>query len=121
MPVEMNEPVMALAVNSSDFLQTLDQQTLKVTGLADAQYTLNIDGKEVSAFTKEQLAEGINLATLPTPMVKQAQEVHKLTLEHNNVHFQRGRQIQVPLPSEKSTNGRKRFTERMEASKEEEA
>jgi len=121
MPVEMNEPVMALAVNSSDFLQTLDQQTLKVAGLADARYTLNIDGKEVGAFTKEQLAEGINLATLATPMVKQAQEVHKLTLEHNNVHFQRWRQIQVPLASEKSATVRKRITELMEAMDEEEA
>ncbi len=121
MPVDMNEPVMALAVNSSDFIQTLDQQTLKVTGLADARYTLNIDVKEVGAFTKEQWAEGINLATLPTPMVKQAQEVHKLTLEHNNVHFQRWRQVQVPLAGEKSANVRKRITELMEAMDEEEA
>jgi len=112
---------MALAVNSSDFIQTLDQQTLKVAGLADARYTLNIDGKEVGAFTKEQLAEGINLATLPTPMVKQAQEVHKLTLEHNTLHFQRWRQVQVPLAGEKSANVRKRITELMEAMDEEEA
>ena len=97
MPVDLNDPIIALAVKSSDFLQALNQQTLKVTGLRAANFELKIDGGEQSSFTREQLAEGINLATLPTPMAKQAAEVHKLTLQHNNIHFQRWRQIQVPL------------------------
>jgi len=97
MPVDLNDPIVALAVKSSDFIQAMDQQPLKVTGLSAANYTLKIDGDEIGSFTKEQLAEGINLATLPTPMAKQAAEVHKLTLQHNNIHFQRWRQIQVPL------------------------
>jgi hypothetical protein len=115
MPVDLNDPVVALAVKSSDFIPALNQQTLKVTGLTAASYNLKIDGDDIGSFTKEQLAEGINLATLPTPMVKQAAEVHKLTLQHNNAHFQRWRQIQVPLAESKSAKVQKAVKELMDA------
>ena len=32
-------------------------------------------------------------------MAKQAADVHKLTLQHNNLHFARWRMVQVPLDS----------------------
>ena len=102
MPVDMKDNVVALAVNSSDFFQALDEQPLKITGLKGEKYKLAIDGTAVGEFSKEQLADGVNLATLPTPMAKQAMEVHKLTLQHNNAHFTRWRQVQVPLASFKS-------------------
>jgi lysophospholipase L1-like esterase len=86
-----------LAIRSSDFLEALDQEPLKVTGLTAAHYTLKIDGEKVGAFTQEQLQEGINLATLPTPMAKQAAKVHDLTLKHNNIHFVRWRDVQITL------------------------
>jgi len=121
MPVDLNDPVVALAVKSSDFIQALNQQTLKVSGLTAPNYDLKIDGDETGSFTKEQLAEGINLATLPTPMAKQAAEVHKLTLQHNNAHFQRWRQIQVPLAESKSPNVQKAVKDLMDALDEEEA
>jgi hypothetical protein len=95
MPVDMNDPLMALAVHSSDFVASLNEQPLKVAGLKEGTYSLRIDGNEVGKFTQQQLAEGINLAELPTPMFKQAQEVHKLTLQHNEIHFVRWRQVQV--------------------------
>ena len=87
----------ALARRSSDFVEALDQEPLKVTGLAAARYRLKIDGDKVGDFTKEQLAEGINLALLPTPMAKQAAKVHDLTIKHNDVHFARWRDVQVDL------------------------
>src|SRR5438093_4308533 len=59
MPADLNDPVVALAVKSSDFLQALNQETLKVTGLSAANYDLKIDGDETGSFTREQLAEGI--------------------------------------------------------------
>jgi len=121
MPVDLNDPVVALAVKSSDFLQALNQQTLKVTGLGAANFELKIDGEALGSFTKEELAEGINLATLPTPMAKQAAEVHKLTLQHNNIHFQRWRQIQVPLADSKSPKVQKAVEDLMAALDEEEA
>jgi len=97
MPINMSDPVVALAVRSSDFVEALDQEPLKVTGLTAAKYSLKIDGQEVGTFTPEQLAGGVNLALLPTPMAKQAAEVHQLTLQHNNIHFTRWRMIEVPL------------------------
>jgi lysophospholipase L1-like esterase len=121
MPVDLNDAVVALAVKSSDFLQALNQQTLKVTGLRAANFNLKIDGEEIGSFTKVQLAEGINLATLPTPMAKQAAEVHKLTSHHNNIHFQRWRQIQVPLAEGRTPKVQAAAKELMAALDEEEA
>jgi hypothetical protein len=95
-PIDMNDPITVLAVKSSDVVQSLNQQPLSVKGLSAASYSLKIDGEEVGKFTKEELAAGINLAMLATPMAKQATEVHRLTIKHNNVHFIRWRNVHVP-------------------------
>ncbi len=97
MPLDMEDKPTALSVRSSDFIAALDQEPLKVTGVSAARYALTIDGEKVGSFTKEQLEEGINLATLPTPMAKQAAKVHDLTLKHNNIHFARWRDVQIAL------------------------
>jgi hypothetical protein len=68
-----------------------------VTGLKAERYTLKIDNESVGTFTAAQLAEGINLAELSTPMSKQAMTVETLTEKHNLVHFSSWREIQVPL------------------------
>jgi lysophospholipase L1-like esterase len=121
MPVDLSDNVVALAMKSSDFMQALDQQLLKVTGLTSAGYKLAIDGSPVGDFTKEQLAEGVNLAAFSTPMLKQALDVHKLTLEHNNIHFARWRQVQVPLARYKSDRTQNATKELLAALDEEEA
>jgi lysophospholipase L1-like esterase len=95
MPVDMKDPVMALAVRSSDFVQALNQEVLKVKGFSGEKARLSVDGNTVGTFTKEQLESGVNLAELVTPMSKQAQEVHRLTLQHNDLHALRWRQVQV--------------------------
>jgi lysophospholipase L1-like esterase len=100
MPLDMKDPISVLALKSSDFVQSLNQQPLKVTGLKGASYSLAIDGEEVGVFSKEALAEGLNLAVLPTPMARQAAAVHALTLKHNNIHFSRWRQVQLPLEND---------------------
>jgi lysophospholipase L1-like esterase len=97
MPIDWKDPVVALAVHSSDFLAALDREMLRVPGLAAGGYTLKIDSQEVGNFSADQLKDGINLAEYPTPMAQQAAEVHKLTLEHNAIHFARWRSVQVPL------------------------
>ena len=97
MPIDLSDKEVALAVHSSDFVEALDQEPLKVTGLAAERYSLAIDGEKAGDFTKEQLEQGINLAVLPTPMAKQASKVHDLTLKHNDVHFARWRDVQVTL------------------------
>ena len=45
---------------------------------------------------KDQLASGVNLAVLDTPMFRQAKAVHAVTLGHNQLHFLRWRTVQVP-------------------------
>ena len=97
MPFDPSNPVTALVMRSSDFIQALDQEPLRVTGLKAERYTLKIDDENIGTFTREQLAEGINLAELSTPMSKQAMTVAALTEKHNTVHFGRWRMIQVPL------------------------
>jgi hypothetical protein len=100
MPIDLKDPVISLAVESSDFVETLNQQTLTIRGLRGARYLLKIDGEEIGRFDAQGLAEGVNLAVLSTPMSKQAAEVHALTIKHNNIHFARWRQIQVPLQND---------------------
>ena len=48
----------ALAVRSSDVMETLNREMLKVTGGPASGYALKIDGQEVSKFSREALAEG---------------------------------------------------------------
>lgn len=96
-PIDVTDPAMALVVRSSDVIEALDQQPLRVRGLAAARYSLTIDGQTVGTFSKEDLAAGINLATQPTPMRQQAANVHALTLKRANVHNARWRIVQVPL------------------------
>ena len=121
MPVDLKDPVIALAVKSSDFVQALNQQMLKVTGLSAGSFILKIGGDEIGSFTSEQLSQGINLAILPTPMLQQAAQVHKLTLQHNTMHFQRWRQIQVPLAENHGAKVQKAVKDLMTALDEEEA
>ncbi|MEO8131658.1 MAG: SGNH/GDSL hydrolase family protein [Bryobacteraceae bacterium] len=98
MPLDMRDAGIALAVRSSDVMQSLNQELLRLNSLPASRYRLRIDGEDVGVFSREQLSDGINLAALPaTPMLKQAAEVHAITLRHNNIHFVRWRQIQVPL------------------------
>lgn len=104
LPIDMSDAVTALSVKSSDVMDSLNRQLLKVTGLTSAKYQLKIDGEAIGEFTKEQLNEGINLSWFATPMAKQAAAVHALTLKHNNLHFTAWRQVQVPFQTSKSPN-----------------
>ncbi len=99
-PLDLNDPAVSLVVKASDVVRALDEQPLRVTGLTAPRYDLKIDGEDVGTFTREQLAEGLNLAVLPTPMVRQAEEVHALTVRHNNIHFTRWRTLQVPFQND---------------------
>jgi len=89
--------LMALTIRSSDVTNALNQEPLKVSGLKPGNYTLQIDGKPVGTFSAADLAQGINLATLDTPMAQQAAEVYSLTVAHTTIHNDRWRNIQVPL------------------------
>ena len=113
------DPVYALALKSSNFVEALDQETLTVKGLAPGRYALNIDGggaTPAGTFSSDELAAGVNLAVLPTPMLKQAQDVSALTRKHSDVHNARWRTYQVPFESDKNVkNGLKKMMDGMDA------
>ncbi len=80
LPLPLENAMMPFVLGISN-LSAMDQQTLRVDGLTAANYTLSIDGHKVSAFSREQLANGVNLALFPTPMENQAKSVDGLELE----------------------------------------
>ncbi|WP_435009740.1 SGNH/GDSL hydrolase family protein [Tundrisphaera lichenicola] len=102
-PINLKDEATDLAVRSSDVVEALDQQILKVDGL-ESDYTLTIDGENVGTFGKDQLAQGVNLAVLATPMSEQANKVHGLTLSHTGLHQMRWRTVQVPYQATNSPN-----------------
>ena len=104
---DKNDTAYALALKSSDFVNRLDREMLTVTNLAPGTYALTIDGETlpVGNFTDEELKNGVNLATLPTPMLAQARAVSALTRKHSDVHNRRWRDFQVPLAGNKAVSG----------------
>lgn len=93
-PLNLGDPTVKLAIESSDFVSALNQQTVKVSGLS-GRHTLSIDGKAVGTFSAEELAAGVNLATLDTPMRAQASRVLDLVRDRAEAHNQRWRSIQT--------------------------
>jgi lysophospholipase L1-like esterase len=101
MPVDLTEPEIALAIQSSDFMDAMNRETLKITGLSPGKHTLNIDGDEIGTFMTGELAAGVNLAAFKTPMYAQAARVHSLTTKHAAMHNTLWRNVQVPMEWEK--------------------
>jgi len=100
MPLDPRDKLLAFALQSSDFIDSLDREMLRVTGLTGPSFELKIDGVSVGTFPSDDLLKGINLAALNTPMLRQALDVHALTLKHNNIHFARWRTIQTGLATD---------------------
>lgn len=105
MPLDLKDPVVAMVVSLSDVIESLDQQLLKVNGLRGLRYALRIDGEEVGSWTNEQLAAGVNLALVSTPMLNQSLAVHALTLQHTRINFVRWREVQVPFNTKPQSAG----------------
>lgn len=108
MPVNMRDPAMPaalrraaagvdLALQSSDFLQSMNQETLTVKRLPGGRYLLRIGGVQVGSFGADELDKGINLAAMRTPMSSRAAMVHQLTVKRTDVHQVRWRQVEIPL------------------------
>ena len=101
MPVDMNDPATDLAVRSAGFNEDFNQEGLKAPGLKAGYWALRIDGQQVKVFTAEELASGVNLATLQTPMWKQARAVQLLVQKRSDTHNIRWRSIEVPMADDK--------------------
>jgi lysophospholipase L1-like esterase len=90
-------PTVGLVIKSSDITDALNQEPVRVSGLRSGVYSLRIDGSSIGTFTSDQLAAGINLALLKTPMTDQAMAVYQLTVQHGDLHYDRWRHVQVPF------------------------
>lgn len=90
-------PVAQMVVHLMQTYQNLDREMLRVKGLSADSYTLKIDGDTVGTFTREQLAQGINLARYETPMMDQADKVLTEIWHQEDIRFYAWRGIQVPL------------------------
>jgi len=103
-PLDIRDKVTSLVLKSSDFVDALDRQLIKVSKLKSPAYTLKIDGLEIGKYSREALADGVNLATLDTPMWQQSQRVLELTKKHNDLHFFRWRFLPAELEKEHPKN-----------------
>jgi hypothetical protein len=102
MPIDPRDKLLDFALKSSDFIDTLDRENLRVKGLTAPTYELKIDGVSVGRFSSDDLTKGVNLATLNTPMLHQSLDVHALTLKHNNMHFAKWRTVETGLTNDAS-------------------
>jgi lysophospholipase L1-like esterase len=75
LPLSYEDGETELAQRAGADLESLDRQPLVATGLAAGRFELKIDGQPVGVFAAEQLAKGVNLARLRTPMRWQAYAV----------------------------------------------
>lgn len=73
LPFNFDNPLMQFVLRISD-LASADREMLRVQALPAGEYALAIDGKTVGAFDAGQLAQGVNLALLKTPMWQQARD-----------------------------------------------
>ena len=97
LPSKDSDPFVDLVVRSSDLVEALDQEMLRIQGLASGNYELRIDGKSVGVFDHNQLTSGINLALLETPMLQQARMVAFDTERRNEIDKARAGLIQQEL------------------------
>ena len=84
LPLTLDDEMIRFVLDSSD-LSSMDQQLLSVSGLPAQRYALQIDGKKVASFTREQLAAGVNLALIATPMENQAKGVDAIELKRTRL------------------------------------
>jgi len=105
-PAAEVDPVLALVLKYSDIVAALDQETLRIQGLTAGSYDLLIDGREIGRFTAEQLTTGINLATMKTPMLEQAQLVAFDTEKVNGLESARFEIINASATAEQSATAK---------------
>ncbi len=100
-PPEM-DPVLMLVLKCSDIVAALDREELQIRALPQGTYDLLIDGRNIGRFATDQLAQGINLATLETPMLEQARLVAFDTERVNSLESSRFRVINGSVAAEQS-------------------
>jgi lysophospholipase L1-like esterase len=94
LPMPIDERAEA-ALKLAPILEELDRYELRISGLAQGNYQVEIDGEPAGEVSAENLSKGWNLANSKGPITTQAREVLKLVFEKNNVFFHRWREVQL--------------------------
>ena len=87
LPLMKGNAPLALLQEVSDIESALNQEPLRVTGLATGEYNLAIDGEPTGTFSADELSKGINLADYGTPMRNQAQRVSWTVRDRDEAHY----------------------------------
>ena len=67
------------AMNYIPFIEEMNRETIKITGLNSGDYTLLIDGEEIGVWSSDELNIGVNLAVeTKTPQYQQALSIMHL-------------------------------------------
>ncbi len=70
------------------FTKEFNQEILKVSGLSNGDYQLNIDGQPIEVFSASDFAKGVNMAELiETPQYRQASKI--MLLNENRLEIER--------------------------------
>ncbi len=89
------DPKAVAALNLVPLLADLDVYELKVAGLPEGNYLVQIDGVTAATPSARELADGYNLAQAAGPVYQQTQTLLALIYEKNDVYFQRWRDVQL--------------------------
>jgi lysophospholipase L1-like esterase len=90
LPPPETDPMAALALQAAKFNAQFNQEMLAVRGLSEGSYELRIDDRVVGRWSSTELAVGVNLASLDTPMLAQSRLVALDTERKNeieSIHF----------------------------------
>jgi len=74
LPLDLDNAMTEVLLGVSD-IERVDQESLRVTGLAKGSYQLLVDKKLIGTFPSDALERGINLALMKTPMLDQARGI----------------------------------------------
>ena len=90
LPPAETDPMAALAFQAAKFNAQFNQELLAVQGLAEGSYELQIDDRVMGRWSSAELAKGVNLSTIDTPMLAQSRLVAMDTEQKNeieSIHF----------------------------------
>lgn len=97
-PTNRFDPQIALVFSTAPVVsQVLGSQTLRITGLKGASYDLMIDGAKSGTYSAAELASGVDLTKVKTPMNQQAAELEILTQRRRELTYYLWRQVEVGL------------------------
>ena len=83
------------ALGLAPVLNDLSRYTLTVTGLAEGDYEVSVDGETTLKTTAKALAAGVDLTRDAGAVTRQAQDVLKGVFRKNDVYFERWRGVQL--------------------------